>query len=160
MAWVDWKVFTDRWLARAEREHGVLDDGDRFISLWIAFNGWMSGRFGEARRDADNIKYLKEMQDFRDVFNRLRKENLGFRRALDSLEGVPVQDMRFAKNREQVHRYDGTFESLVDVIYRVRCNLFHGKKNIDEDNKDFELVRLSYRILLPLFKEYLYANPS
>ena len=160
MVWMDWRIFTERWLERAERERGCVDDGDRFISLWIAFNGWMSGRFGEALRDADKIKCLKDLQDFKDVFDRLREEDLGFRESLDSLEGVPVTNMQFAKNREQIHRYDGTFESLVDVIYRVRCNLFHGRKNIDEDNKDFELVGLSYRILLPLFKAYLCANPS
>lgn len=52
-------------------------------------------------------------------------------------------------------RYDGSFETLVDVIYNVRNNLFHGRKNIQDNKKDFELVVLSYRILRRLFTEYL-----
>ncbi len=51
MAWIIWEIFTERWLHRAERQQEFLDDGDRFISLWIAFNGWMKGRFGENKSD-------------------------------------------------------------------------------------------------------------
>ena len=155
MVWVDWKIFTERWLQRAERGRVLVDDGDRFISLWIAFNGWMSGKFGEDAADRNKIESVKKMQDFKEVFNQLREDNLAFRECLDKFESMSVVNMQFRKNREQVYRYDGTFESLIEVIYRVRCNLFHGRKDIDEDKKDIELVSLAYRTLLPLFKTYL-----
>lgn len=115
----------------------------------------MSGKFGEDTADGNKIRSVKKMQDFQEVFKRLREDNLSFKECLDKIEGISVVNMQFRKNREQVYRYDGTFESLIEVIYRVRCNLFHGRKNIDEDKKDIELVRLAYRILLPLFKTYL-----
>ena len=155
MVWIDWRIFTERWLERAERGRRIIDDGDRFISLWIAFNGWMSSKFGEDTKDGNKIQSVKKMQDFKEVFNHLREGNLAFKECLDKLEGISVVNMQFRNNREQVYRYDGTFESLIDVIYRVRCNLFHGRKNIDEDKKDIELVSLAYRILLPLFRTYL-----
>jgi len=160
MVWIDWRIFTERWLERAERGHRIIDDGDRFISLWIAFNGWMRGKFGEDIRDRSQIESVKKMQDFKEVFNQLREDNLAFKECLDKFEGLSVVNMQFRNNGEDVYRYDGTFESLIKVIYQVRCNLFHGRKNIDEDEKDFELVGLSYRILLPLFKAYLSTNPS
>ena len=161
MVWIDWRIFTRRWLERAERGDRIIDDGDRFIALWMAFNGWMSGKFIKARTDKDRIDSVKKkMPGFKEVFNHLREGNLAFRESLDKLEGISVVNMQFKENREQVYRYNGTFESLIEVIYRVRCNLFHGRKNIDEDKKDFELVGLSYRILLPLFKAYLSTNPS
>ena len=160
MVFIDWRIFTKGWLERAERGWGIIDDGDCFISLWIAFNGWMSGKFVNAITDKDKIESVKNMQDFKDVFNHLRGNDFAFKECLDKLEGISVVKMQFRRNREQVFRYDGTFESLIEVIYRVRCNLFHGRKNIDEDKKDFELVELSYRILLPLFKAYLSMNPS
>ncbi len=50
MVWINWGIFTDRWLQRAKRGRVFIDDGDRFISLWIAFNGWMRGKFGELLR--------------------------------------------------------------------------------------------------------------
>ena len=32
-------IFTTRWLARAERDtQSYIDDGDRFLALWISFN--------------------------------------------------------------------------------------------------------------------------
>ena len=115
----------------------------------------MSGKFGEDKTDGDKIKSVKRMQDFKEVFNHLREDNLAFKKCLDKLEGISVVNMQFRNNQEHVYRYDGTFESLIELIYRVRCNLFHGRKNIDEDEKDIELVSLAYRILLPLFKTYL-----
>ena len=158
MVWVNWRIFTERWLGRAERGYRIIDDGDIFISLWIAFDGWMRGKFGEDTVDRSKIESVKGMQDFKEVFNQLREDNLTFKECLDKLEGLSVINMQFRNNREDVYRYDGTFESLIEVVYQVRCNLFHGRKNIDEDKKDFELVVLSYRILLPLFKAYLSTN--
>jgi hypothetical protein len=158
MVWIDWRVFTKEWLKRAERGRTIIDDGDRFISLWIAFDGWMRGKFGEDIADRSKIESVKRMQDFKKVFNQLREDNFTFRECLDKLEGLSVVNMQFRNNREVVYRYDGNFESLIEVIYQVRCNLFHGRKNIDEDKKDFELVVLSYRILLPLFKAQLSKN--
>lgn len=155
MVWVIWEIFTDRWLQRAERGQVFIDDGDRFISLWIAFNGWMRGKFGEGVGDRNQIESVKKMDDFKKVFNKLKTEEPGFRVNLKKLEKLPVIDMRLKKNREDISTYDGTFESLIEVIYQVRCNLFHGRKNIEEDNKDIELMKLAYRILLPLFKAYL-----
>lgn len=160
MVWINWEVFTKGWLQRAERRKVSVDDGDRFISLWIAFNGWLSGKFGEGEIDANKIKSVKKMQDFKEVFNHLRETDIAFKKSLDKLEGMPIAIMQVRKNREQIYKYDGTFESLIEAIYRVRCNLFHGRKDITEDKKDKELVKLAYRILLPLFKAYLSANPS
>ena len=43
----DYKQFTKKWLERAERDKVCVDKGDKFISLWIAFNAWMREKFGE-----------------------------------------------------------------------------------------------------------------
>jgi hypothetical protein len=160
MVWIDWRIFTERWLERTERGQVFVDDGDRFISLWIAFNGWMRGKFGEDKTDRCQIDSVKGMWDFKGVFNKIKAEDSDFRGYLKELEKLPVVNMQFKNNREDIYRYDGSFESLIEVIYQVRCNLFHGRKDIDEDEKDIELVSLAYRILLPLFKAYLSANPS
>ena len=75
MVWINWEVFTYGWIARAQRERVYVDDGDRFISLWISFNGWMRGKFGEGIRDSEQINSVKRMSDFKNVFNRLKKED-------------------------------------------------------------------------------------
>lgn len=154
MVWVDWRIFTDRWLQRAERGNVCIDDGDRYVSLWIAFNGWMRGRYGEATSDRDQIESVKRMDDFKRVFTQLREDSTSFRGCLDKLKRVSVINMQFRSGREEVHTYDGSFESLIEVIYQVRCNLFHGRKDIDEDRKDIELLTLAYQALLPLIKSF------
>lgn len=151
---MNWEVFTNRWLQRAERAQVFVDDGDRFISLWIAFNGWMRSKFGEDIGDRCQIESVKRMRDFEEVFDKLKKEAPAFREYLEELDNIPVVNMQFKNNREDIYRYDGSFESLIEVLYQVRCNLFHGRKNINEDKKDIKLVSLAYRILLPLFKTH------
>jgi hypothetical protein len=153
MAWIIWELFTNRWLQRAERGQEYIDDGDRFISLWIAFNGWMKGKFGEKKRDRALLDHTKALPEFIDIFNDLKLFNPDFSSNLERLASFTVIDMRNPKTTDL--RYDGTFESLIEVLYRVRCNLFHGRKNVSDNNKDFELVSLSLKILLPLFKTYL-----
>lgn len=160
MAWINWEIFTKQWLKRAERgqkEH--IDDGDRFISLWIAFNGWMKEEFGEFVKDRTLINHVKAFENIRNIFLDLRREDDSFGENLNRLGEYSVADMRNISDPDAIKRYDGTFDSLVEVIYQVRCNLFHGRKEIHEDKKDFELVSLSYKILLPLFKRYLERSP-
>jgi hypothetical protein len=48
MPFIVGEVFVERWMTKAERGQILIDDGDRFISLWIAFNGGMKCEFGEA----------------------------------------------------------------------------------------------------------------
>ncbi len=155
MIWIDYRIFTNRWLERAERREVSVDDGDRFISLWIAFNGWMKGEFGEDKADRELIDKVKALEDMSRGFTNLKSQNQLFSKDLNKLGEYPVADMRDINNARRTRRYDGTFGSLIEVIYLIRCNLFHGRKDVKEDRKDFELIRLSYRILLPLFKEYL-----
>jgi len=155
MVWIVWEIFTNRWLQRAERKQVFVDDGDRFISLWIAFNGWMRGRFGEAIGDRNQIEAVKEIQDFKEVFNNLKTTDDKFRECLEKLSALPIVNMQFRNNQEVIYVYDGTFKSLIELIYQVRCNLFHGRKDITDDEKDIEAVSLAYQILLPLFKAYL-----
>jgi hypothetical protein len=155
VVWVNWKIFTEGWLQRAERGHRIIDDGDRFISLWIAFNGWMKWKFGEAVKDRTLIDRLKKSEEARIVFEDLRRNKTSFNESLRELSQYTVADMRHLEDQNKVKKYDGSFDSLIEVLYQVRCDLFHGRKDINEDKKDIELVSLAYRILLPLFKTYL-----
>ena len=154
MAWIVWEVFTKRWLERAERGKQCIDDGDRFISLWVAFNGWLKGKYGETIDDHSLIEKVKKLVEMEHVFDDLKNSSNSFVRDLNELSSYEVHDMRYPNDRHP-KKYDGTFGSLIATIYKIRCNLFHGRKNINDNEKDFKLVVLAYRILLPLFKEYL-----
>ena len=154
MVWIVWGIFSEKWLARAERgERACVDDGDRFISLWIAFNGWMRGKYGETHSDRFLLEKVKNSDDLSNVF--LAMKDTDIRDSLLQLREYTVMNMRYPEDPSKVLLYDGAFAALVEVLYSVRCNLFHGRKNISDDNEDIRLVSLAYRILLPLFKRYL-----
>lgn len=154
----NYKYFTERWLERAERdENTTIDIGDKFISLWIAFNGWMKSEFGEPVKDATLINRLKVHEKFREVFNQLLRRDESFANDLQELRRYAVLDMRYIDDVSKSKIFSGTFESLIDVIYRVRCNLFHGRKG--DEGKDMRLMSLSYNILLKLYKKYLAIYP-
>jgi len=154
MTQINYEHFTEKWLERAERENENIDKADKFISLWIAFNGWMKGKFGEGLRDRDLIDEVKKLEEIKIVFNDLESDFL-FNQNLIRLGAYDVIDMRDIDSKDKIKRYNGTFESLIETVYQVRCNLFHGRKNTEENDKDFDLICISYDILLPLFKKYL-----
>jgi hypothetical protein len=153
--WINYELFTERWLGRAERKREFVDDGDRFISLWIAFNGWMKSKFSETLFDRYLINEVKAMKEFNEVFRDLKNNDRNFLQTLEKFEDYTVADMRYVDNSRKIRKYDGSLDSLMEAIYQIRCNLFHGRKNLDEDRKDKELVSIAYNILLPLFKKYL-----
>lgn len=45
----------------------------------------------------------------------------------------------------------------LEVLYRVRCNLFHGTKSMDDEN-DRELVEIAVAVLVPLVSELVTAS--
>ncbi len=152
MTWINYSIFAHKWLERARRGNVSIDDADRFISLWIAFNGWMKCKYGENERERRMVERVKKSKDIAKVFSDLQKSSHCFSEDLAKLSKYAVADMRDINN---TIRYDGAYETFIEVIYRIRCNLFHGRKDLGENEKDFELVCLSYRILLPLFEKIL-----
>ncbi len=154
MVWINYEIFTETWLQRAERGEEYIDDGDRFISLWIAFNSWMKGKFGEAVKDLTLVNRVKESEEVQQKFE-IMKNDERFDSLLQKLSEYTIPDMRYPNDGNRLKKYDGNLASLMDVLYQVRCNLFHGRKDMEGDRKDFELVGLSYQILLPFLRECL-----
>jgi hypothetical protein len=66
-----------------------------------------------------------------------------------------VIDMREPSNEQRQRRCTGDYESFLDTIYQIRCNLFHGRKNFEGNQRDRELVTLTLKLLRPCFKKLL-----
>ncbi len=70
------------------------------------------------------------------------------------LADYEVIDMRFPERPgRKLGNVDSLFE-LMQIIYQIRCNLFHGKKSMD-DPHDLELVQLAYRILSRIYRPFV-----
>jgi hypothetical protein len=137
----------------------TIDVADRFISLWICFNSILRKHYGEGFSDREMIERAKN--DFENAGGNLRLKEYydtmcdpEYRENLKKLESLlPIRNM---KNNTLV---DMQNSSLIEVIYNIRCNLFHGRKDPTEtNNRDFQLVRLAFYILAPLVIEYARQN--
>lgn len=148
-------IFVSEWLKRAERKNVYVDDGDRFISLWIAFNAWARMEYGEDVSDRDLIDSVIEHSDLDITFELLKIEDKEFVYNLSKLEEYVIVNMKNPKNVKLRKKYEGSFESFINVIYQIRCNLFHGRKSISDNKRDFRLVVLALRLFYPLFKKFV-----
>jgi len=152
---MEYDVFIREWLKRAERgENEPVDDADRFISLWIAFNGWLKKKYGEKTNDRKMVESAKGNKTLKEIFRELSDGDTNFKTNLNQLMRYIVIDMRDPSDEQREKRCTGGFESFLDTIYQIRCNLFHGRKNFEEDKKDRELVTLALKLLRPLFKRF------
>lgn len=139
---MEYDVFIREWLKRAERENELVDDADRFISLWIAFNGWLKKEYGENTNDRKMIERAKGNKTLKEIFRKLFARDEDFTTNLSQLMGYIVIDMRDPSNEQKERRCTGDFESFLDTIYQIRCNLFHGRKSFEENKRDRELAVL------------------
>jgi len=139
------------WFKRSQKQRtknfGIFD---QFISLWFAFNSW--GTF-VTKSDADwlMIRKLKTDRALLSSFGSLLS-NEDFRADVERLAEYSVLDMRPGHEHEQINISNPEdFGQVLDTIYKIRCNLFHGQKS-EINPHDRELVTLSFRILSDVFK--------
>mgnify|MGYP001565911164 CR=1 FL=1 len=147
------KEFIETWIERAARENEAVDEGDKFMCIWVAFNAWLKGEYSETASDSSLIESVKQNQILQNLFEEL-KNNEEYDRLLTNLTSYRIRDMRDPENESKMVRYDDSFETLISTLYRIRCNLFHGRKNI-KDTNEYKLVTLARKILYELFKNYV-----
>ncbi len=148
---MNYDFFISEWLDRAERREGdPIDMGDKFISLWISFDAWSKSEFGEDKSDKVLIKKVIG-SSLKDTFD-LMSEEEEYKRWLTTAGEWSVMDLR---GIEDDKNYDGSFESLILFLYQIRSNLFHARKNYEDNERDKELVELGYNLLYRLFKKHI-----
>ncbi len=128
-----------------------IDLADRFISLWICYNSILRESHGERLNDKQLIDAAGKDKDWEEILQRKMGELCYY---LNELMKYTVKDM---KSGNSITLNSKEFEKLIQVIYQIRCNLFHGRKLPYEDKNsiDFKLIKLAHLILAPLVTEYL-----
>lgn len=145
------------WYEKAQTEDNIFN---RFISLWIAFNAYYAANDSRASeheqlrfiRDIHKTLFLSVTHEHPDEFSAFKeyietkKQNRGF-----------IQDLRYdvkeEKHKKQYRNLDSLCEYL-DCVYQIRCNLFHGGKDI-ADAQDEKLVELASNTLIVFFGKFL-----
>lgn len=142
------KTLIKAWNAKAKRED---DDFSKFVFLWFCFNAWLAY---ESRKGSDRamVNWLKgdtaQHSLLKQSYDRPFDSGTGVLRsrieALINYGSIPNSRRRHEK-KIRVHSVDD-FSNVVEAIYRVRCNLFHGGKEADNPH-DQKLVKICGQIL-------------
>ncbi len=144
------KNLIKRWFEKSKDEENPFD---KFISLWISFNAFYAAEH-LLEPEWQQVKNIKD--EYKDIFVgvvannsavfeefknyiKVKSENFGF-----------IQDLRYLVEKEKHKRRYLNLNSLCDYlecVYQVRCNLFHGGKNL-KDGQDVEIVERAYQSLV------------
>jgi hypothetical protein len=135
------------WLARARGEKvAEFTPFDSFLALWIAFNAWAMFRTG-ARSDRAMINRLGADNALRSRHCLLMNE-ASYKLAVSHLKSLtPVRDTRQNPEAPVAINDEQSWGDIITVIYRIRCNLFHGRKS-PEASRSLELVQAAYAVLM------------
>ena len=141
-----------RWYGKARRETDVFSE---FVYLYFCINALMSNLSGE-RTDRGALNWLYTNDNpLRDVWERFHQ-----RKSIDDCIArlrrlAPVPTHRPVHVPQHLVISDaGAMNEVMDYIYQVRCNLFHGRKD-PQDNMDAAYVRACNGILKPLVREVI-----
>ena len=124
------KIWQDQWLD--------------FILCWMIFDAYLT-EISQIGVDRDKLNYFyKNKSDFKDGVLQSWNSLMVYINQLKELS--PIQDMRPNNNNKIYLKDENNLEQVFDFIYQIRCNLFHGSKDI-KNQKDFELVRYADKFL-------------
>lgn len=126
-------------------------DSDKFISTWIAFNAWMKGQFGTKRPDRKLIDSTKDYRPINVTFEYLKRSDLDFAEALGSFSDYEIVNEKTSEK----FRYGGKLSSLLETLYALRGNTFHGT---DMSGMNSPPHRLAFEILYRLLYKHIFPR--
>jgi len=135
-----------KWFERSQDAKTWPDMFDRFIFLWIAFDAWASNESGMTTHRMINWVKTSKMKN---IFKEIRGSIEAHLSNLSALGDIPNHVSGESVRLRDPH----DFSQLLDVVYVIRNNLFHGHKSPD-DQRDEELVTVAYDILSPLLRPF------
>lgn len=148
------------WKRKSDRED---DPYIKFFILYMIFNAWLSAEVQlcgiDARTDRQKLDWLKRSNSGLTLY--WSKCDLDSELCQDLLELKFVRNMRnggHVENNDLQHIGDlYNFNKIVEFVYQVRNNLFHGSKPYHLEGRNHRLVRSSSEIL-NIWIEYVLAS--
>lgn len=139
---VSYKKLIRNWHERAIEE----DYFSKFVFEYLAFAAILRKYFNvSSKSDRDAIEGLKKNKEARIEYLGSIGKQLDLAKLKDYLEREPVEN-----NGKKVRiKSDEDWSNMVEFVYSVRNNLFHGSKD-PEDARDKLLVEYAYKLLRPL----------
>jgi len=127
-----------------------------FMVCWMVLDAYLT-EISQCDGDIQKLKYFyNNKSDFKGYIQ--NKSSLsGCVAKLKELS--PVDDMR-PNSKDRAYLVDASnIEEVFNFMYQIRCNLFHGAKNI-KDYRDAELVRRGVKYLRETIIAWVNEEPE
>src|SRR5712664_1724067 len=144
----------DHWLDQS-RAPGLGDHPFmRFMTAWIGLNALYAEESQTVDGDRNQVRaFARDDRLLRAHCDLMRDELLpDYARSVDVLAARGVRNLR--NNRVCKLGGDRPLVDVLDCIYQVRCNCFHGGKH-QADRRDRDLVTASFVIVINLLGMHL-----
>ena len=134
------------------KSHNEGDQFASFVFIWFCFNAWIEhlsqktsvrGMIDELKKKSANMRSIIEAYDNAHASDDFFNNSLGH--LIGQSQEESIKDARGQKQPITI-RDENDFANIVEAIYRVRCNLFHGGKDAN-DTRDQVLVKNAAMIL-------------
>lgn len=113
----------------------------KFLCLWICFNAWLDFS-SEKNTDAEMINWLVSStavsSDLIRSYENMSITTVGRQHLENLVSFSPIKDAR-GDRAGIVIASTNDRENIIRAIYRVRCNLFHGGKQLN-NSRDIKLI--------------------
>lgn len=134
------------WAQKAKNEN--KDPFSKFLFGYVCLNALMA-YLSQENTDKEMKEWLKNNPNVvKDIFHEICNDRDFFLPQLETLKRMsPISDARIRNQEPDVIIPIATdFNAVLDAIYMIRCNLFHGRKD-PSNRRDQDLVILGGKIL-------------
>ena len=135
-----------------QKSHNEGDQFGSFVFIWFCFNAWLEHLAKNCSTDSKMLNELKErrsnMSELFQAFDVTIANDDYILNSIKKLADLNKEKLIQSKSRKWsimiIDKND--FGDIIEAIYRIRCNLFHGGKDAD-DLRDQILVKEAAMIL-------------
>lgn len=165
------------WLEKAKNLE-TIDPSSSFICTWISFNhyystfaqenkvsfkNWSRVHYGGKKGDKAELFYLVNHTIFNNFFSIFKKSNSGlFSKIVIEL---PIIDTMYNKNtpegltgRHKLSEINN--DDIFSIIYQIRNNLFHGRKDPSKRERDITLCKEMSNFMIPFLSSLIEISYS
>ena len=152
---LNWNLL-NHWIKKSEDEEEYVD---KFISVWIAFNHYYATYYVDVKyeeieqRRAENKKIsipdkagiflLTENPIVQNTYQKINEQlkiNITLP-VVDDITGKKVPEDK----ADEMELASLTINEFLDVIYQIRNNLFHGRKDPGKSERDRILCEIAFK---------------
>jgi hypothetical protein len=141
------KNIVQTWYKKGTLE---TDPFNKFICFWISFNAIYMSRY-PVDGDKACIREVKKDAHFTSEYKNLLKGH-AFQNKITAL--IALGTITNEKNGDRYSFSTNDFPALIEVLYQIRNNLFHGGKNVSEQ-RDLDVVSAAHPILSELLTRFM-----